>query len=70
MLTSRPFEIGSWILLRSGALGGEYHGRVVGIGLTCTEIVTQDGPFSLPNAGVLAAAAGTRSPGEASTTTG
>ncbi len=34
LLTSRPFEVGSWILLRSGGLGGEYTGQVVGIGLT------------------------------------
>ncbi|MGO4599138.1 mechanosensitive ion channel domain-containing protein [Terrabacter sp. 2RAF25] len=68
LLTSRPFEIGSWILLKSGALGGEYHGRVVGIGLTYTEIITEDGPFSLPNAGVLASATGRRGPEETSTT--
>lgn len=70
LLTSRPFEVGSWIVLRSGALGGEYHGRVVGIGLTYTEVVTEDGPFSLPNAGVLAAATGPRTPPEGSTADG
>ncbi|HEV7194338.1 MAG TPA: mechanosensitive ion channel domain-containing protein [Pedococcus sp.] len=66
LLTSRPFDVGSWIVLKSGALGGDYHGQVVGIGLTYTEIITEDGPFSLPNASVLAAATGPRTPPEAS----
>jgi small-conductance mechanosensitive channel len=60
LLTSRPFQIGESIILRSGALGGEYSGRVIGIGLAYTELLTEDGPFSLPNAGVLAAAVGPR----------
>ena len=60
LLTSRPFEVGSWILLRSGGLGGEYTGQVVGIGLTYTELMTNEGRFSLPNAAVLAAATGPR----------
>jgi hypothetical protein len=33
---------------------------VIGIGLAYTELLTEDGPFSLPNAGVLAAAVGPR----------
>ena len=60
LLTSRPFDVGQWIVLRSGALGGEYTGQVVGIGLTYTELLTDDGRFSLPNGGVLAAATGPR----------
>ena len=60
LLTSRPFEVGSWILLRSGSLGGEYTGQVVGIGLTYTELMTDEGRFSLPNAAVLAAATSRR----------
>ena len=60
LLTSRPFDVGSWILLRSGGLGGEYTGQVVGIGLTYTELMTEEGRFSLPNAAVLAAATGPR----------
>lgn len=68
LLTSRPFDVGSWIVLKSGALGGEYRGRVVGIGLTYTEMITEEGPFSLPNASVLAAATGPRTPPEASST--
>ncbi len=60
LLTSRPFDVGSWILLRSGGLGGEYSGQVVGIGLTYTELMTDEGKFSLPNAAVLAAATGPR----------
>jgi small-conductance mechanosensitive channel len=60
LLTSRPFQIGESIILRSGALGGEYSGQVIGIGLAYTELLTADGPFSLPNAGVLASAVGPR----------
>lgn len=60
LLTSRPFQIGESIVLRSGALGGEYSGQVIGIGLAYTQLLTADGPFSLPNAGVLAAAVGPR----------
>ena len=60
LLTSRPFDVGQWIVLRSGALGGEYTGQVVGIGLTYTELLTDEGKFSLPNGGVLAAATGPR----------
>lgn len=60
LLTSRPFEIGQWIVLRSGAMGGEYVGEVISIGLTYTEILTAEGRFSLPNGGVLAAATGPR----------
>ncbi|WP_186815318.1 mechanosensitive ion channel domain-containing protein [Terrabacter aerolatus] len=67
LLTSRPFDVGSWIVLRSGALGGEYHGQVVGIGLTYTEMITEEGPFSLPNASVLAAATGGRPAAKPST---
>ena len=44
----------------SGGLGGEYTGQVVGIGLTYTELMTDEGRFSLPNAAVLAAATGPR----------
>ena len=60
LLTSRPFEVGQWIVLRSGALGGEYSGEVIGVGLTYTELLTDEGRFSLPNGGVLAAASGPR----------
>ena len=60
LLTSRPFDVGQWIVLRSGALGGEYTGEVLSIGLTYTELMTAEGRFSLPNGGVLAAATGPR----------
>jgi len=60
LLTSRPFDVGQWIVLRSGGLGGEYTGEVVGVGLTYTQLLTDEGRFSLPNAGVLAAASGPR----------
>jgi small-conductance mechanosensitive channel len=60
LLSSRPFDVGQWIVLRSGALGGEYQGEVVSIGLTYTVLLTEEGRFSLPNGGVLAAASGPR----------
>ena len=60
LLSSRPFDVGQWVVLRSGALGGEYQGEVLSIGLTYTVLLTEEGRFSLPNGGVLAAASGPR----------
>lgn len=59
---SRPFVVGDFITLRSGALGGQYDGTVTAITLMYTRLSTEDGPISLPNSGVLAAAAGPREP--------
>jgi Mechanosensitive ion channel len=60
LLFSRPFRVGDTITLRSGALGGQYDGEVTAITLMYTQVRTEDGPISLPNSGVLAAAAGPR----------
>ncbi|HEX4222683.1 MAG TPA: mechanosensitive ion channel family protein [Pseudonocardiaceae bacterium] len=60
LLFSRPFSVGDRITLRSGALGGQYDGEVTAITLTFTMIQTDEGPISLPNSGVLAAATGRR----------
>lgn len=60
LLFSRPFVVGDYITLRSGALGGQYDGEVTAITIMYTKIATEDGPISLPNSGVLAAAAGPR----------
>lgn len=68
LLFSRPFVVGETITLRSGALGGQYDGEVTAITLMYTKMQTEDGPISLPNSGVLAAAAGprpSRDPGDA-----
>lgn len=58
LLLSRPFTVGDDIRLRSGALAGELNGRVTGMGLTYVALLTDDGPLSVPNAQVLAAAVG------------
>ena len=60
LLVSRPFVVGDFITLRAGALGGQYDGEITGITLMYTMMDTQDGPMSLPNAAVLAAATGRR----------
>jgi small-conductance mechanosensitive channel len=56
LLLSRPFNVGETILLRSGAMGGLIEGTVTEIGLTYLRLDGADGPMSLPNAQVLAAA--------------
>jgi small-conductance mechanosensitive channel len=58
LLMARPFNIGDRIRIRSGALGGETIGEVTGMGLTYITLMTDDGPLSLPNSGVLAAGIG------------
>ena len=60
LMFSRPFTVGDWIVLHSGALGGTHDGQVMSIGLTYTVLATQDGPLSLPNSAVLAGASGRR----------
>jgi small-conductance mechanosensitive channel len=60
LLFSRPFMVGDYITLRSGALGGQYDGEVTAITLMYTRLATDDGPISLPNSGVLASASGPR----------
>ncbi|HEY0807784.1 MAG TPA: mechanosensitive ion channel family protein [Pseudonocardiaceae bacterium] len=60
LLFSRPFMVGDYITLRSGALGGQYDGEVTAITLMYTRLATVDGPISLPNSGVLAAGVGPR----------
>src|SRR5215831_13388233 len=58
LLLSRPFSVGDTIQLRSGAMGGLLEGTVTEIGITYLRLDTTDGLMSLPNAQVLAAAAG------------
>ena len=60
LLFTRPFVVGERITLRSGALGGQYDGEVTAITLIYTRLMTDDGPMSFPNSGVLAAATGPR----------
>ena len=56
LLLSRPFNVGETILLRSGAMGGLIEGTVTEIGITYLRLDSADGPMSLPNSQVLAAA--------------
>ena len=56
LLLARPVDIGDRVWVRSGALGGEFHGDVTEIGITYVRLDTADGPVRLPNSQVLAAA--------------
>ena len=58
LLLSHPFTVGDHIRLRAGGLAGEIHGRVTGMGLTYVSLLTEEGQLSVPNALVLASAAG------------
>ncbi len=60
LLVSRPFGIGEWIVVNSGALGGTYYGQVRSIGLVYSTINTDAGPLNLPNAALMSAATGPR----------
>jgi small-conductance mechanosensitive channel len=62
LLQARPFAVGDLVWIRSGALGGQYEGEVAEIGLTYVSLATGDGPVSLPNTQVLAAATGPLDP--------
>lgn len=58
LLLARPFSVGERVLLRSGPLGGEYEGLVTEMTMFYVNMLTDNGPVLLPNAGVLAAAVG------------
>jgi small-conductance mechanosensitive channel len=63
LLAARPFAVGSLIRVRSGALGGEFHGTVLAMSLTYVSISTPEGKLQVPNSSVLAAAVGPWHPG-------
>lgn len=58
LLLARPFSIGDSIRVKSGSLGGPLLGTVSGMGMTYVTLLTDDGPLSLPNSSLLAAAVG------------
>ena len=62
LLQARPFAVGDLVWIRSGALGGQYEGKITEIGLTYVRLDTGDGFIYLPNTQVLAAATGPRKP--------
>jgi len=58
LLLSHPFEVGSAVSIRSGALGGLIEGTVTEIGISYVRIETAEGMIQLPNSQVLASAIG------------
>ena len=58
LLVNRPLVVGEHVVMRSSPLGGEYEGLVVDMSLFYVKLETEQGPVSLPNAGVLAASIG------------
>jgi small-conductance mechanosensitive channel len=58
LLLARPFGVGDAIRVKAGNLGGLIEGTVSSMGMTYVTVITDDGPLSLPNSGVLAAAVG------------
>jgi small-conductance mechanosensitive channel len=58
LLAARPFTVGNYIRVRSGALGGEFYGTVLSLSLTYVTIATSDGVLKVPNSSVMASAVG------------
>ncbi len=58
LLFARPYVAGERVRIRTGALGGPFDGVIISAGLMYTVLHTDDGPISLPNSGLLAAAIG------------
>lgn len=57
LIVSHPFTVGQRIVIKSGALGGEYVGTVVDLGLTHTRLREENGDIILlPNATILSSA--------------
>jgi small-conductance mechanosensitive channel len=58
LLFARPYVPGQRVKIRSGAMGGPFDGVILSAGLMYTTIDTAEGPVSMPNSGLLAAAIG------------
>jgi small-conductance mechanosensitive channel len=58
LLLSRPFAVGDYVRLKSGALGGVTEGQITEVGITYTRLETEDGRLNMPNSQVLASAVG------------
>ena len=57
LIISHPLEVGQDITVKSGALGGEYAGTVIDIGLTHTKVaLSDDMVVALPNSTLLSSA--------------
>ena len=58
IVIDRPFAVGQYITINSGALGGEYTGKVMDISFSRTKLKLDDeSTVSLPNATLLSGAA-------------
>jgi small-conductance mechanosensitive channel len=58
LLIARPFGVGDAIRVKAGNLGGITEGTVSAMGMTYVTLLTEEGPVSMPNSGILAAAVG------------
>jgi small-conductance mechanosensitive channel len=58
LLVARPFAVGNYIRVRSGALGGEFYGTVTSMSLTYVSVLTEHGLLKVPNSSMLASAVG------------
>lgn len=58
LLLVRPISVGSYIRVRSGALGGEFYGTVTSMSLTYVSVLTREGLLQVPNSSFLSAAVG------------
>lgn len=58
LLFARPYVPGQRVKIRTGAMGGPFEGVIVTAGLMYTTILTEEGPVSMPNSGLLGAAIG------------
>lgn len=58
LLVNRPLVVGEEVVMRAGALGGEFEGLVTDMTLFYVKLQTAQGPVALPNAAVLASAIG------------
>ena len=58
ILLARPFNVGDHIRVRSGPLGGELDGIVLGMSVTYVTLHSDGGPLKVPNSTLIAAAVG------------
>lgn len=58
LLLARPFAIGDAIIVRNGAINGPVEGTVSSMGMTYVNLLTDEGPLSIPNSVMLASAVG------------
>ena len=55
LLFAHPFQVGSRVQFRAGALGGQMDGLVTDVGLTYVRVLTDEGTALLPNVQALGA---------------